>query len=95
LEEAVKDLKGDVSYAIFYRHTSGFAHVADFREHVVYDEVADRIYFKLQPGSEHIDGVASVSRAMLWMAAARINERLGLGFEAALEPHRPPKLKWE
>ena len=28
-KEAMRSLKGDVTYAVFYRHTSTFAHVAD------------------------------------------------------------------
>jgi hypothetical protein len=39
--------------------------------------------FKVQPGVDHIDGQAAISRVMLWSIAARTNERLGLGLDAA------------
>jgi hypothetical protein len=87
--EAVKSLRGELTYAVFYRHTSTFAHGADFADHVQYDEATDEVQFKLLPSDDHIVGQARESRAILWAAAQRINDRLGLNFDAILDPHRP------
>lgn len=92
-EEAAGALKGSRIYAVFYRHTSTFTHVTDFRDHVHYDTVTDRLMFKLPPGGDHIDGLIAVSNATLWLIAARINERLGLGCDAVLHAELPPSAK--
>ena len=93
LEAAVKAVRGQGMYALFYRHTSSFAHVADFRDHIDVSEETGTIIYKLEPSLDHIDGQIVISRLMLWLIAARINERLGLGFDATLNPHKPPGVR--
>jgi hypothetical protein len=35
----------------------------------------------------------AISRAVFWLSAARIDERLRLGFDAMLKAYQPPKPK--
>jgi hypothetical protein len=90
-EASVNSLKAAQLYAVFYRHTSSFAHGPDFQEHVTIDPVSGDFTFELEPTGNHIDSTVAVSRLLLWAAADRINGRLGLGFDAVLAPLRPPK----
>lgn len=93
LEAAIKSLHAPQVYAVFYRHTSAFAHASDFGDHVVVDPATQETIFKLPPSTDHVQSQALVARVMFWLAAARVNERLGLGFEAVLNPHRPPEMR--
>jgi hypothetical protein len=88
LYEAMKTLRGGrVMYAMVFRHTSSFAHGSDFAAHVTPVDGDDMVY-ELEPRVEGFHGPTYTARQLLWLAANRIDERFGLGFEKSLAKHK-------
>jgi hypothetical protein len=84
LYEAMKTLRGGrVMYAMVFRHTSSFTHGSDFGAHVTPADDDDVVY-EIEPRVEGFDGPTYTARQLLWLAASRIDERFGLGFEKRL-----------
>ena len=92
LLEAVKALRGDVMYASLYhffpprRHTT-----TDFAAHVEFEQVSGNPIWQIDPRSQGFEAPSYAARELLWHTASRIDQRLGLGFAAALAPHKVPK----
>jgi hypothetical protein len=89
--EAVKELRGDVMYATLYRFTSAVTHASDFGAHFEIEEgTGDRLW-QIEPRVQGFEAPSHAARELLWSAANRIDQRLGLGFSATLAPHKPQK----
>lgn len=91
LQEAVKALRGDVLYATLYRFTSSITHASDFGSHVEIDEASGDRIWQIEPRAKGFEAPSFAARELLWSAANRIDERFGLGFSAALAPHKLQK----
>jgi uncharacterized protein DUF5677 len=88
LFEAVRAIRGDVLYATLYRFTSSISHASDFGAHLEIDStVADPIW-QIEPRAKGLEAPSYMARELLWHLASRIDARLGLGFSAALAPHK-------
>lgn len=88
LQEAVKALRADTLYATLYRFTSSTAHSSDIAAHVEIDPTSGDPIWQLEPRARGFEAPSYAARELLWNAAARIDQRLGLGFSTSLEPHR-------
>ncbi len=87
LEAAVKKLKGwRVAYNTVYRGTSSFAHGSDLLEHALFSMDSGSPVFKLLPGDAEVERVIVVARVLLYQILKRMNDRMGLGLAANLEP---------
>jgi hypothetical protein len=89
--QAVEALRADPLHAVLYRHTSAISHVSDVGLHFEQDPETGELIWQVPPRLEGFEGPSYVSRELLWMLANRIDERLGLGFKAALAPHKITK----
>jgi hypothetical protein len=83
----MKLLKGDAMYATLYRHTSAISHVSDFGAHFSLDEEGEMVW-EIELQVDGFEAPSYAARELLWAAANRINERLGLGYAALLAPHK-------
>jgi hypothetical protein len=88
LQEAVKALRGGAMYATLYRHTSSISHASDFGAHFEVDPTTEDVIWKIEPTVKGFEAPSYAARELLWNAANRIDQRLGLGFSAALAPHK-------
>jgi hypothetical protein len=89
LREAMETLKGGrVMYALVFRLTSSHTHGSDFGAHVTMTSEDAEPVFEVEPRVDGFDGPSYAARQLLWIAANRIDERLGLGFAASLAPHK-------
>jgi hypothetical protein len=93
LQEAVKALRGDAVYATLYRFTSSTSHASDFASHVEVDQTSGDPVWQIEPRARGFEAPSYAARELLWGAASRIDQRLGLGFSASLAPHRVQKPK--
>ena len=73
------------AYTMMYRYTSAFAHGSDVNAHFFVRKESDVPTLKLAPGGDQIQPVLSSSISLLHDIAARLNETLGLGDDAAVE----------
>jgi hypothetical protein len=88
LKEALRSLRGDAMYSTLYRYTSSISHGADFGGHFEWDPSTDDFVWQIEPTVRGFEAPTYAARQLLWMAAHRIDERLGLGFAAQLAPHK-------
>lgn len=88
LQQAMQALRGDVMYATLYRHTSSISHASDFGAHFETDPTSGEFVWQLEPRVNGFEAPSYAARELLWAAASRIDERLGLGFSATLAPHK-------
>lgn len=88
LREAMKALRGDAMYSTLYRHTSSISHASDFGAHFEVDPTSGEYVWQLEPQVRGFEAPSYAARELLWQAANRIDQRLGLGFSAALAPHK-------
>jgi len=88
LREAMKALRGDAMYATLYRHTSSISHASDFGAHFEVDLTSGEYVWQLEPQVRGFETPSYAARELLWQAANRIDQRLGLGFSASLAPHK-------
>lgn len=88
LQEAVKALRGDVMYASLYRFTSSISHASDFGAHFEADPASDDLLWEIEPQVRGFEAPSYAARELLWNAANRIDQRLGLGYAATLAPHK-------
>jgi hypothetical protein len=91
LQEAVKALHGDVMYASLYRFTSPISHASDFVAHFEVDPASDDLLWEIGPQVRGFEAPSDAARQLLWIAANRIDQRLGLGYAATLAPHKPTR----
>jgi hypothetical protein len=91
LQEAVKALRGDAIYATLYRFTSSMTHASDFAAHVEIESMSGEPVWQLESRARGFDAPSYAARELLWHAATRIDQRLGLGFSASLAPHKVQK----
>jgi hypothetical protein len=87
LQQAMKRLKSDRTYATLYRYTSSISHVSDFGAHFASDEDGE-VVWEIEPQVDGFEAPSYAARELLWVAANRIDEKFGLGFAAALAPFR-------
>jgi hypothetical protein len=88
LQEAVKALRGDAMYATLYRHTSSISHASDFGAQFEVDPTTGDPVLEIEPTVKGLEAPSYAARELLWNAANRTDQRLGLGFSAALAPHK-------
>lgn len=88
LQDAMRALRNDVAYASLYRHTSAIAHSADFGSHFQLDASTGDFIWEIEPTVTGFEAPSVAARQLLWYSANRINEKLGLGFAAALAAHK-------
>jgi hypothetical protein len=88
LRDALKALCGDVMYATLYRFTSAITHGSDFGAHFEVDAASGDLVWEIEPTVRGFEAPTYAARELLWMAAHRIDERLGLGFDVALATHK-------
>jgi hypothetical protein len=88
LQEAMKALRGDVMYATLYRFTSSISHASDFGAHFEVDPASDDLIWELEPQVQGFESPSYAARELLWNAANRIDQRLGLGYAHRLAPHK-------
>jgi hypothetical protein len=91
LQQAMKALRGDVMYAVLYRVTSSISHASDFSAHFEGDPASDDLVWQIEPQVRGFEAPSNAARQLLWIAANRIDERLGLGYAATLAPHKPTR----
>jgi hypothetical protein len=85
--EAVKAVHAEAIYATVFRFASAKTHVTDFAGHVEIERASGDLIYQIDPCSKGFEAPSHASRALLWAAASRIDQRLGLGFVTALAPH--------
>ena len=83
-QEAVKALRGDAMYATLYRYTSSVAHTSDFGGHVEIEHSSGDRIWQIEPRACGFEAASYAARDLFWLAANRIDQRLGLGFSAVL-----------
>jgi hypothetical protein len=76
----------NVMYQTLYRFTSPSSHASDFSRHA--DASGDDFVWQIDPSPEGVLGPMAVARELLWHLANAIDQRLGLGFQTALLPHK-------
>jgi len=87
LQAAIRSLPGGAAlYALGYRHTSSIAHVADFGAQFEVEPRSGDYIWEIEPTLQGFEAPSYAARQLLWHAAHRIDERLGLGFAATLAP---------
>lgn len=91
LQEAVKELRGEVMYATLFRFTSSVIHAADFGAHFTIEQESGDHICEIEPKAQGFEVPSHVARELLWNAANRIDHRLGLGFSVTLASHKPQK----
>jgi hypothetical protein len=75
-------------YATLYRFTSSISHAADFGAHFEVDTASDDLIWEIEPQVRGFEAPSYAARELLWNAANRIDQRLGLGYADALAPHK-------
>jgi hypothetical protein len=88
LREAVKALRHDVMYASLYRFTSSSSHASDFGAHFQLLPTNEDFVWQIGPSARGFEVASYAARELFWMAANRIDQRLGLGFSETLGPHK-------
>jgi hypothetical protein len=88
-QEAVKALRGEAAYSTLYRFASSMTHASDFAAHVEIDHDSGEPVWQLEPHTRGFEAPCYAARELLWRAATRIDQRLGLGFSALLTAHKP------
>lgn len=89
LQGAMRELKGGaVMYSSGYRHLSAISHVSDFGGHFEVDPATGEFVWEIEPTVRGFEAPSYTARQLLWLAANRIDERLGLGFAATLAPFK-------
>ena len=88
LQDALKALRGDVIYATLYRFTSSISHASDFGAHFEIEPASGDLIWEIEPLARGFEAPSYAARALLWNAASRIDQRLGLGFSAVVGPHK-------
>ena len=88
LQQAVWALHGGVMYATLYRFTSSISHASDFGLHFEVDPASGELIWEVEPQVRGFEAPSYLARELLWNAASRIDQRLGLGFGATLGPHK-------
>lgn len=88
LQEAVKALRGNAMYATRYRFTSSIVHASDFGAHFEIERGSGDRVWQIEPRAQGFEGASYAARELLWHAANRIDQRLGLGFSSTLAPHK-------
>jgi len=91
LEATAKALRGEVLYATVYRHGSASVHATDFGAYVQANRKSGTLVIALNPSPENVNGVAAVSREILWLTASRIDQRFKFGFDRCLRPLKVKK----
>jgi hypothetical protein len=91
LQDAVKALHWEVMYASLYRFTSSISHASDFGAHFEVDPASDDLLWEIEPRVRGFETPYYAARELLWNAANRIDQRLGLGYAATLAPHKPTR----
>jgi hypothetical protein len=89
LQQAMNALRGGVMYAVLYRETSSISHASDFGARFEVDPASDDLLWKIEPQVHGFEAPSNAARELLWNAANRIDQRLGLGYDATLAPHKP------
>jgi hypothetical protein len=88
LEAALKILGDDVTYATSFRFSSSIIHVTDFGAHFEAQGDSSDIAWQIEPRLRGFEAPTYAARQLLWRAATRIDERLGLGFREKLAPFK-------
>ncbi|MPY89607.1 MAG: hypothetical protein GEU99_16985 [Luteitalea sp.] len=83
-----KKLKGIRYYESQYRFASRFVHASDFAAHIKFNDQG-ALAIKLVPDASQIREAMSFARGWLWLAATRIDDRLGLGNAEQLGALKP------
>jgi Family of unknown function (DUF5677) len=91
LREAFKALRANATYATLYRYTSSISHASDFGVHFEVDPTTEDLVWEIEPTAKGLEAPSYTARQLLWNAANRIDQRLGLGFSSALAPHKLTK----
>lgn len=86
--EAAKAIRAEAIYATVFRFASAKAHATDFAGHVEVDQASGDLIYQIDPSSKGFAAPSHASRGLLWGAANRIDQRLGLGFATALASHK-------
>jgi uncharacterized protein DUF5677 len=91
LEDVLKSLGDEVTYASSFRFSSAIIHGNDFGAHFEIDgasEGFDDLVWQIDPRVRGFEAPTYAARQLLWNTADRINTRFGLGFESKLAPFR-------
>ena len=88
LQEAMRALRQDSAYSTLYRHSSAIAHASDLGAHFSLDPTSGEPVWEIDPRVEGFRAPTYAARELLWHLAKRIDTRIGLGFSAALAPHK-------
>jgi len=91
-QDAVKAVHWERMYASLYRFTSSIIHASDFGGHFEVDPASDDLLWEIEPRVQGFQTTSIAARELLWHAANRIDQRLGLGYAAILAPHKPTRL---
>jgi len=86
LEGALTALGDETTYAVSFRFTSAISHATDFGAHFESDGDSDEVIWQIEPRVRGFEAPSYAARELLWKAAHRIDERLGLGFDEKLAP---------
>ena len=91
LKEALATLRGDAAYATLYRYTSSISHGSDFGGQFHTNQKTGDFEWKVEPEVGGFAAPSYAARVLLWQAAHRIDQVLGLGYAAALSHHKLSK----
>lgn len=89
--EAAEAVKADLLYASLYRFASSAIHGSDFGAQFSPDKLTGELVWEIDPTAKGFEAPSFAARELLWNAAHQIDAKLGLGFRAALAPHRLSK----
>jgi len=90
LEQTFKNCGLNKAYQVSYRYLTGFQHVSDLSSHV---EFTDDGGLALRSGSSDLGQMRMLlflTHQFLWAAMHQVSRKVGLGYEAEIESHRPP-----
>jgi hypothetical protein len=88
-EQVARDVGWLALYNTVFRESSGHAHGSDFVDHLDLSHPQGPPVLRLHPDDEHLPRTTEIACWLLWEAADTANRRLGLGFDAVLQPVTP------
>jgi uncharacterized protein DUF5677 len=89
--EAAAAVKADARYVSLYRFASSAIHGSDFGAQFSPDKLTGELVWEIDPTVKGFEAPSYAARELLWNAAHEVDAKLGLGFHAALAPHRLSK----
>jgi hypothetical protein len=78
-------------YQEFYLFTAGIQHVSDISRHIEVGDKGGAVLLMGSGDSGDMRALLDMANRGLWTIMRRVSSKLGMGYEAEIERHRPPR----